>query len=282
MPFFEKNGCKFYYEIHGAGAPLVLLHGLCADGYSWLPVRRALSANFRLVIPDNRLSGRSTCPPGPVSIKRLAEDLRDLLDHLGIAKTAVAGHSMGGYAAQEFAIAFPERAEKLVLESTAAVSSNRNKALFTNLADELQSRGYTELFWKNFFPWLISPSFYDRPKVVERIIKITAGYPYLPSPLNFARQVAASYAHDTVSRLARIKARTLILSGGCDILITPDESRALAAAIPRAGFTLVKNAAHTIHFEQPDLFAKTLSAFLTLPAAEPSFPRRPPMRGRTA
>lgn len=262
MSFFEKDGCRFYYETDGGGPPLVLLHGLSADGFTWATVRRELAAHFTLIIPDNRFSGRSSCQPETVSPKQLAEDLRGLLDFLQVKKVSVAGHSMGGYIAQEFALNFPERTDKLVLEATAACSSPRNNELFGIFAQMLSRDGYTELFWRNFLAWILSPSVYAEPGRVDEIVKFTLRYPYLASPENFVLMGAIIAGHDTRSRLKDIKAETLVIAGERDILITPQESRAMCDGIAGAEFSFFEGSGHNAHFEAAERFARTVIRFL--------------------
>jgi pimeloyl-ACP methyl ester carboxylesterase len=215
-------------------------------------------------LPDNRLSGRSSCRRLPKDTADLAADVKALLDHLGVAKAAIAGHSMGGYAAQEFALAFPKMTSALVLESTAAASSGRNNALFAALADTLKREGYTESFWRAMFCWLLSPALYDqKPDDVEMCIKAARGYPHLPTAENFGRMTGLITKHDARDRLRRIQAPCLVLCGGRDPLVSVEESRALADGIPDARFVCVKDAGHTVHLEQPEAFARAVDSFLS-------------------
>ncbi|NLO91123.1 MAG: alpha,alpha-trehalase TreF [Elusimicrobia bacterium] len=266
MGFVEHDGCKLYYQTCGSGSPLVLLHGLGADGASWLPVLEPLSKRFTLIVPDNRFSGRSECPgtPKELSIKGMAADVKAVLDALGVKKAHIAGHSMGGYVAQEFALAYPGMVDALVLEDTAASTSPRNKALFSLWARRLLRDGYSAEFWEELFPWLLSSRMYqERPQFPPMAMKAAMEYPYLSSPANFARLVGIMEKHDTASRLKDIKARTMVLSGELDILITPPESGAMCDGIKGAGWLFAPGAGHTVHLEMPEFFAGAVSDFLS-------------------
>lgn len=271
MAIFETDGCKIYYETEGSGQPLVLLHGLGLDSASWLPVRALLAKYFLVIMPDNRLSGRSVCSAGPVSAAELADDVRALLDHLAIEKAAVTGHSLGGYTAQEFAIRFPDRVSGLVLESTGAVCSARNAALFREFAVMAKrDGGYTESFWRLLLPWLVSPKMYEKSSDIDLMVKVIKEYPYMMNPDRFARSVEILAAHNAVERLSLIKAETLVIAGGHDILMTAEEGRALTDGIAGARFAYAKEAGHTVHFELPDVFAQAITVFLRgeLPAPD--------------
>ncbi|HXD91001.1 MAG TPA: alpha/beta hydrolase, partial [Candidatus Binataceae bacterium] len=120
MPHARINGIDLYYETHGEGPALVLAHGGGGNHLSWWQQVPALSPQYRCVTFDHRGFGESrdvTDGPGP---NAYVEDLRQLLDHLGIAKAALVGQSMGGWTVLGFAAAFPERASALVLCDTSA------------------------------------------------------------------------------------------------------------------------------------------------------------------
>ena len=133
MPTAKIKNIDCYYEIYGEGVPMLLIGGLASDSQSWQGVIDGLMKDFKIIVFDNRGVGRTKCPEGSFDVKTMAEDAVMLLDSLGIEKANILGHSMGGYIAQEIAIAHPGRVDKLILESTAAVTSERNKTLFTNL-----------------------------------------------------------------------------------------------------------------------------------------------------
>jgi len=118
MPEAKINAGQLYYQLQGEGEPLLLISGLGCDNSAWLPIIDELSKSFRIIIFDNRGAGQSIVPETPYSIRDMADDVGELLDYLSIHSTRVIGHSMGGYIAQEFAINYPERVEKLILEAT--------------------------------------------------------------------------------------------------------------------------------------------------------------------
>lgn len=108
------EGGTLYYESRGSGPPVVLLHGGGLDHSSWDPQVGSLSRAFRVIRYDARGHGRSSAPMGPFST---VEDLRRLLDHLGVRRAHLVGLSMGAGAAYGFAAQHPERVETLTLVS---------------------------------------------------------------------------------------------------------------------------------------------------------------------
>lgn len=111
------EGGTLYYEARGSGPPVVLLHAGGMDHTMWDPQAAPLARAFRVVRYDARGHGRSTAPMGPFST---VEDLRLLLDHLGVQRTHLVGISMGAGVAFGFARTHPERVSRLVLVSTSA------------------------------------------------------------------------------------------------------------------------------------------------------------------
>src|SRR5919202_1774757 len=104
----------------GVGPPLLLIHGLMATGEMFEPVLDDFAEHHRVIVPDLRGHGRSVCLAGPYTVAKLAEDLAELLDTLGVESADVLGYSQGGAVAQQFARDYPDRTRHLVLVCTYA------------------------------------------------------------------------------------------------------------------------------------------------------------------
>ncbi|MFA6282203.1 MAG: alpha/beta hydrolase [Candidatus Omnitrophota bacterium] len=262
MPKVKLNDISLYYEIYGKGEPLLLIGGLGSDSSSWLGVAKELSLCFQVVIFDNRGCGRSDLGISEFTIQKMAEDTMGLLDFLKIKQAHILGHSMGGYIAQELAINYPERIGKLILESTAPVSSQRNNILFEGIYCQLEKEGHCESWFKVWAAWLFSPKLVADSSFIETFVKGSVKYPYLQKADGLKSQISAIALFDARERIANIKAKTLILEGKNDILITPEEARMLAVNIPESIFQLVDGVAHCIHIENPELFTDAVLGFL--------------------
>jgi 3-oxoadipate enol-lactonase len=122
------DGVSLRYDIHGAGEPVLFVHGFSLSGALWQPVVEPLSGRFKLIIPDLRGHGGSGIG-GEASMQRYAADLAALLDEIAEARPVVlVGHSMGGYIAFEFFRRHPERVRALVLVNTRAQADSREAA----------------------------------------------------------------------------------------------------------------------------------------------------------
>lgn len=262
MPKSKTGAMSLYYEIHGQGDPLVLIAGLYADNASWLSVCRKLAKQFRVIVFDNRGSGRSDAPDKPYSIRDMADDSIALLDHLRIKQCHVLGHSMGGYIAQELAIHYPERVGHLVLEATALVTSARNMILFHDFLERFEKDRNPETLLRLWTYWLFSPKTFERKKYIATFIKNAAAYPYLQSVERFKGQINAIASFNACAKIKKIKAPTLVVAGRDDILIYPAESRKLAEGIKGSIFEELQDAGHCVHVEKPDAFAARVIRFL--------------------
>lgn len=114
------NGLKMYYEIHGEGRPLVLLHGAFMTVESWGPLLGALAESRQVIAPELQTHGRTVDIDRPWSAEAFADDVAALLDHLGIEEADVLGYSLGGSAALQVAIRHPERVGKLIVASASS------------------------------------------------------------------------------------------------------------------------------------------------------------------
>lgn len=263
MPVAQVNNINIYYEIHGEGEPLVLVAGLGSDSQSWQFVINDLSNHFQTIIFDNRGVGRSDSPSPPYSIEDMATDLLKLLDYLNIERMHILGHSMGGFIAQEFAIKYPERVRKLILESTAPISSKRNNFLFNNLYKAWKSGMDMELWLQQFLFWIFSTKTMENEKFISSYVKYTLDYPYPQSIEGFHGQIKAIEEFDARNKLHKIQSETLIMIGEEDILIKPKEAELLYQGISRSSYpTYIEKAAHSIHSEASKSFTNSVLGFL--------------------
>ena len=124
MPKTKSNDINIYYEVHGKGFPLVMIMGLGGNVFQWDPTLiREMSKRYKTVIFDNRGAGRTDAPKIDYSPKMFADDTVRLMDELKMQKAHILGLSMGGGIAQEIALSYPQRLEKLILCCTSCGES---------------------------------------------------------------------------------------------------------------------------------------------------------------
>ena len=118
MPTANIGEVDLYYEVHGSGEPLVMVLGLGQDIATWGFQIEELSKHLRLIVFDNRDSGKSSRCSDNYTTETMARDILGLMDHLRIEKTHLLGTSMGGMIAQHVALMAPERLKSLILAGT--------------------------------------------------------------------------------------------------------------------------------------------------------------------
>ncbi|MBM4389411.1 MAG: alpha/beta fold hydrolase, partial [Deltaproteobacteria bacterium] len=118
--FLKLRDVDLYYEVAGSGDPLLLLHGFPLNSKMWKGQVKALSRFYKVITPDLRGHGKSAAPDSPITMDMMADDMLSLLNGLKIRKCAVAGLSMGGYAAFRMYEKAKERFSCLILSDTRA------------------------------------------------------------------------------------------------------------------------------------------------------------------
>jgi 3-oxoadipate enol-lactonase len=239
-----------YYEIVGAGPRLLVFNGSGATIASSRVLIDFLAASFRVLVHDQRGLGRTGLPSRPArfTMAAYAADAGALLDHVGWPSARLFGVSFGGMVAQEFAVTWPERVERLALLCTSpggAGGSSYPLHVLDSLPRDDRSRVALQNLDTRFSPdWLTShPS--DQA-VVEQAAEREAS-PMTPDQKEGARlQLEARSRHDVWSRLDRIRCPTLVACGRYDGLAPPANSEAIASRI--AGSKLR-------HYEGGHLFA---------------------------
>jgi 3-oxoadipate enol-lactonase len=261
MPSFAHGGIATHYERKGQGRPLMLIAGLAADNAFWAPSVDPLAARFDVVMPDNRGGGRTTPLDATTSIRAMADDCIALADHLGLATFSLAGHSMGGMIAQEIAIRHPGRIDRLVLAATSPCATPRDNALFAAWS-ALFAVVERSLWFRNLFPWVLSPAFFDKPPSLDVLVQLAVTYPYQQTPQALAGHVRAIAGFDARAGLSSIAARTLVMAGTRDLVFRIEDAAAFARSIPGATFAPIEGAAHSFPIETPADFTQRVAHFL--------------------
>jgi pimeloyl-ACP methyl ester carboxylesterase len=262
VPKVRVNGVELYYEVHGNGEPLLLLAGFACDHTPWSLAAPALAAHHRVILLDSRGTGHSEAGDGPTGLRQMADDAVGLLDHLGLARVDVAGHSMGGQIAQELALSYPGRVRGLALVATWARLDARVRSL-TELCGELAGKLDPATYQRVILPWVFSRAFFETPGAIEQVIALWLTPPSPPSPEVLYRQSRAALAADTSSRAGAIRCPTLVLVGAEDILTPPRLSEELARLIPDARLKMVPGASHNFIVEMPAAATAILLDFLS-------------------
>ncbi len=262
MPLVKLEHINLYYEIHGKGEPLMLITDIADDIQTWQFIINNLSKHFKLIIFDNRGSGRSDYPKESYSINRFVADTMALLDYLKIDQIHLLGHGMGGFIAQEIAIQCSERILKLILACTAPYLTIRNSQLYKTL-NKLYDNNSKSDWFKNYYYWIYSHKFLEDKEFAEALVQFIINYEFVQKPEGFKKQVEAMSVFDSRTRLSKITAETLVIIGEDDILIRAKDAEKLYQGITMASYPVfIENCAHAIHNENPKAFVHAVLSFL--------------------
>ena len=257
----HADEADLYYEDSGAGSPtLVLVNGVGDPLEGWAnQTADFLAAGLRVVSFDNRGVGRSSAPPGPYTSAQMAADLHAVVTAAGLDGFHLAGVSMGGVIAQEYALAHPANLRSLVLANTFAAADPFTRAAFQTWAQVAEAAG-PPMMMRVQAPWIFSPGFYaEHP---DRVAELIAEAELSTQPAAaFAAQTAALVDHDARDRLAALTTPTLVIAAADDIIIRPALSRRLFEALPDAAWTVVPGG-HAAFWEDPGPWNQAVLEFV--------------------
>jgi pimeloyl-ACP methyl ester carboxylesterase len=253
----EVNGTRLYYERAGTGPAVILLHGGNLDLRMWDDQMPVLVKSFTVIRYDIRPYGRSAeTEKGFSSV----EDLRALTDHLNVKVASLVGLSLGGRIAIDFALAYPDRVNKLVLMGPGLtgyafnVNDERMKLILAK-AREGDAEGAMDLWLQH--P-MMAPAM-SRPKVAARIREIAKDNLQVWRRLPVGEQVPAPAA---IKRLGDIKAPTLLIVGERDVPDIQAIVQLLQRDVKGARTEVIPGAAHMPNMEDPERVNRLLMAFL--------------------
>ena len=130
--YVDVNGLHMYYETHGSGRPLILLHGGLGSGEMFGPVLAQLARNRQVIAPDLQGHGRTADIDRPIDTALMADDIAGLIDHLGIGPVDVVGYSLGGGVALQTAFKYPDKVRRLVAGS----ANIRRDAIYPEMLEQ--------------------------------------------------------------------------------------------------------------------------------------------------
>lgn len=237
-----EDAIDLYYEDVGEGPALTFVHGFSANHLSWWQQLPTFAETYRCLAPDQRRFGLSK-DTADVGVGAFADDLTALLDDLGIERTALVGHSMGGWTAASFATQFPDRVSALVLSATPGglIDPERHQRLMAEAGEppEVDPLSPEASYLADAIGELnldAPPSWEETRPVLDEL------------PLDAATIVGAGIP-------------VLLIAGEADGFM-PDAVVADVADRLDAQTAIVEEAGHSVYFEQPAAFNRHLAAFL--------------------
>jgi pimeloyl-ACP methyl ester carboxylesterase len=270
MPYLKTNdGVQLYYEDSGAGRPILFIHEFSGDYRAWELQVRYFARRYLCITYNARGYPPSDVPEtvDRYSQRRAVDDAVSVLDHLGIDKAHIVGLSMGGFAALNFGIHYPQRALSLVVGAAGMGAEPDTSVQFRREVEIVVQRWETEGAEK-FAPIYGSGPGREQleqkdPRGFKEFIDQLSDHSAKGAALTLRGvQARRPSPFELVAELEKLVVPTLIIHG--------DEDRSclgtgafLKRTIPSAGLMVFPKTGHTINLEEPALFNFALQDFFT-------------------
>lgn len=257
MAWIDLNGVQAWYEEHGSGEPLLLLHGLGSSSADWLLQIPVFSSHWHVIAPDLRGHGRTPLPDSGLTIEQMAIDMIELLERLDAHPAHVLGLSMGGCVALALALARPDEVRSLILVNTGAAIRLSGRRYLRGLARVIAlllggPPAMARLVARGLFP--DPEQALLRREAAARLSQVDVRA-YLGAVRSLLR-------FDVRPRLAEIRCPTLVIAGAADETLGPQPTRYLADHPPNARLTIIPRSRHVTPVDQPEAFNRTVLNFL--------------------
>jgi pimeloyl-ACP methyl ester carboxylesterase len=249
---------KIYANPHSSEY-LFILHGLFGMLDNWHNMARKLSAHFNVVTVDQRNHGQSPHSDA-MSFELMAQDLADLMDHIGVEKATILGHSMGGKTAMKFADLHPDKIEKLIVVDIAPKKYKPGHTAYFNAFNTIDFSKCETRKEADSALATIESNIGIRQFLLKNLDKADVGY-HLKFNL---KPIEAFYPKmiDVMEFQWIISVPTLFIYGEKSGYITENDMLTIEETFTNSEFINIKNAGHWVHAEQPKAFEKAVLEFL--------------------
>jgi 3-oxoadipate enol-lactonase len=258
MKTIAVNGIKVRYKVEGTGPWVALSHSLTCDLRMWDDLAVVLAPTFTVLRYDTRGHGGTTAPEGAYSFAQLTADLTGLLDALNIERTHFLGLSMGGMIGQHFALAAPQRLNKLVIANSTSRIPPEAGPLWDERIAIARAQGCAGVVEGTLARWFTPGFRAARPDAVARIATQIRSTP----TAGYIGCAGAIRALDITAQIGAIRVPTLVIAGADDPGTPPAMSEVIASTIPGARLEIIASASHLSCIEQPEIFSRLVANFL--------------------
>ena len=234
--FMEANGVTFYYEVHGQGEPLLLLHAGSLTAEMWRPYLAAFSDRYLVIIPDLPNHGRSSKPARPLSYRRMADEIVGFMQALHLTSPAIIGFSDGGQVALEIGVRYPALSRAIAMGGVVFRDSDASRAFVRDALGDPESPDVDPAHLARTHPdwaaWL--DEIYGQGGWTSLLEQLK---PMWTTPLKY-----------TANEFASVVAPVLVFVGDRDELVPVNEAVEMFRQLPNAELAIVPDANHGAFF----------------------------------
>lgn len=257
MPKIQINELNTYYEIHGQGEPLVLIHGLGSSSQDWAYQLDHLSSRYKVLIYDVRGHGQSDKPPGPYGVPIYAEDLAELMKALDIPAAHICGISMGGMIAFQMGVDYPE------MVKTLTVVNSRADLVPDTLGERwnvFQRLVVFRLLSMERIAETLSRRMFIKPEHEEQRLLFVEHWANNPKPV-YMKVMKSLVGWTVEDKLGEIDIPTLVIAADEDYTPVEDKQR-IVNKMKKAKLVVIEDSRHATPVEHPEVFNRTLASFI--------------------
>lgn len=251
MPHISSKGVRVYYETHGTGPAITLIHGSGGHHAAWWQQVPYLSRWFTVVLPDLRGFGLSEAVEGGPDSLDFVDDISAVLDAAGVEKSVLLGQSIGAAPAVRLAVAQPRRVAGLILAHSLGGLSDPELA-------QLAAANRAEAEKLPVLDRLMSKSFQTSQPAKTWLFRELGTFNH--AKMQDLRNLAAK--GPTVDEVASAGVPLLFLCGGDDAVLRPDTVRRAHEKVAGSEIAVVPGAPHSMYWEQPEIFNMHVHSFL--------------------
>lgn len=264
MPFVNVNDINLFYEIYGAGEPLVLIEGFGADHNYWIPIINILKKKYQIIAIDNRGSGKSDSPIDPYTVEIMADDVAAILQSLQVSCAHFIGNSLGGCIVQTLAYCYPKLTKSIVLSNTFRNIHARARLFLENGLKLISCNAPADVLVNYGMSFIFSNDFLGNKDKFAKAFAFRVNNPHPFTTLAYKNQFQALKHFDSSGWLDKIKCQTLVVTADEDLLADYEESIAIAKIIPNAQYFCFKKVGHAPYIEQSESFCKLIDEFYSV------------------
>jgi len=254
----KANGIEINYEIDGDGPWVTFSHSLACNLSMWDEQVRALKGRYRVLRYDTRGHGQTSAPAGAYSLDQLADDLKGLLDGLGVSATHFVGLSMGGMIGQVFALKYPAMVQSLALCDTTSRYAPGAAAVWEERIRTVGAKGMEPMVAATLERWFTAPFRARRRDLMDRVGAMIRSTP-APGYIGCCHALPKI---NVTERLRDVRCPALVIVGEDDPGTPVEMARDIHAALPIADLAVLCRASHLSNVEQPEEFNRALGGFL--------------------
>lgn len=254
----KTNGIAINYEIAGDGPWVTLSHSLACNLHMWDEQMAGLTKKYKVLRFDTRGHGLSGAPPGPYSLEQMADDVKGMLDALGIRQTHWVGLSMGGMIGETFALKYPGVFRSMVLADTTSRRPPNADQMWGDRITVAQTQGMEALVESTLARWFTEPYRNAHKDVMARIASDIRNTPVA----GFVGCCQAIAKVDLLDRLKEIKCPALVMVGDQDHGTPPEMARQIHENLSGSELLIIPSAAHISNIEQTAVFNQAMFSFL--------------------